>query len=61
MRIQRKIVSLEMLGSLVVRKIVDKNRAQNRALGFDISRKSVRETVIGSCQGFNFVEAGLPQ
>ena len=51
MRVERKIVSLEMLRRLVVRKIVDKDRAQDGALGLDVGRKSVRETVIGSCQG----------
>ncbi len=41
MRIEREIFRLQMLGSLVVGKIVEQNRAQNRALGFHVGRQSV--------------------
>ena len=47
MRVQRKIFRAKMLRSFVVRKIVEKDCAQNRALGFNISRQSVRESVFG--------------
>jgi len=39
-----------MFRRLVVGEIVQQNRAQNRALGFDICRKTVRESVISGCQ-----------
>ena len=50
MRVERKIVGSEVLGGLVVGKVVDENRAQDGALGLDIRRQSLRETVFGSRQ-----------
>jgi hypothetical protein len=39
-----------MFGGLVVGEIVEQDRAQNRALGFDVCRKAVRESVISGRQ-----------
>ena len=52
MRIEREVLRLQMLGGFVVGKIVEQDRAQDGALGFNVRRKRVRETVIGSCQSF---------
>ena len=40
-----------MLGSLVVGKIVQQDGAENGTFGFHVGRKTVRETVVSSCQG----------
>ncbi len=48
-RIEREIFDPQMLGRLVVSKVVEQNRAQNRALGLYVRRKSA-ETVISSRQ-----------
>jgi hypothetical protein len=39
-----------MLGRLIEGKIVQQDRAEDGALGFNIGRHAMRETVIGSCQ-----------
>jgi hypothetical protein len=49
-RVEGEIFRLEMFGRLIVGKIVQQNRAQNRALGLYVRRKTVRETVISGCQ-----------
>ena len=51
MGVERKIFRLEMLGGLVVGKIVQQDGAENRAFGFNVGRQAVRETVVGGCQG----------
>ena len=48
-RVQRKILDPQMLRRLVIGKIVQQDRAQNRALGFHIRRKGA-DRVIGSRQ-----------
>ena len=50
MRVERKVFRLQVLGSLVVRQIVEQDRAQDGALGFNIRRKRVREAVVGGRQ-----------
>jgi hypothetical protein len=52
MRIEREIFRLEMLGGLIVGKIVQQDGAENGTFGFHICRKTVRETVVGSGQWF---------
>jgi hypothetical protein len=50
--VEGKIFRLEMLGRLVVRKIVQQDSAENGTFGFNVGRKAVRETVVGGCQDF---------
>ena len=50
MRVEREIFNPQMLGGLVVGKVVEQDRAQNRALGLYVRRKRA-DRVIGSCQG----------
>ena len=47
-RIQKKVFGLEMLGGLIVGKIIEKNCAENGAFGFDVCRKGLRGNVISS-------------
>ncbi len=51
MGVERKVFRLEMLRRLVVSKVVEQDGAENRALGLNIGRQAVRETVVSSCQG----------
>ncbi len=46
-RVEREIFDPQMLGGLVVGKVVEQDRAQNRAFGLDVRRKSA-DAVIGS-------------
>jgi hypothetical protein len=46
-----------MLRGFVVGQIVEQNRTQNGALGFNIRREGVSGTVISGCQGYLFVRA----
>src|SRR5207302_6109493 len=48
-RIEREIFRAQMLGGLVIGKIVEQNGAENGALGFDAGRKCA-DAVVGSCQ-----------
>src|SRR5205807_2347122 len=50
MRVEREIFRSQMLGGLVKGKVVEQDRAQNRALGFDIRRKTVGQTVFAGRQ-----------
>src|SRR6266700_7671733 len=45
-RIKQKVFGLQVLGSLIVREIVEKNRAEDRALSFNVCRKRLRGDVI---------------
>ena len=50
--VEREVFRLEMLGSLVVGKIVQQDGAEDGTFGFHVGRKAVRETVVSSSQGF---------
>ena len=50
MGVERKVFRLEMLGRLVVGKIIQQDGAEDGPLGFHVGRQAVRETVVGSCQ-----------
>jgi hypothetical protein len=39
-----------MLGGLIVGKIVQQDGAKDGTFGFHVRRKTMRETVVGSCQ-----------
>src|SRR5882762_95463 len=54
MRIERKIVRTQMLRSLVIRKIIEQNGAQDGALGFYVRRKTADAEVGGrhACLGY---------
>ena len=47
MRVKREIVGREVFGGLIVERVVEQDRAQDRALGFHADRKSAFQTVIG--------------
>ena len=59
MRIEREVLRLQMLGSFVIGQIVEQDRAQDRALGFNVCRQSVREIVISRGQRFRTVQEKL--
>src|SRR5204863_4152813 len=44
--IEEKVFGLQVLGSLIVGKVVEKNRAEDRALSFYVCRKCLRGNVI---------------
>jgi hypothetical protein len=46
-RVERKILDPQMLRRLVISKVVEQDRAQNRALGFYVRRKSADVVVRG--------------
>ena len=50
-RVEREIFGPQMLRRLVVSKVVEQDRAQDRALGFHVRGKRA-DAVIGSGQGF---------
>ena len=52
MGVEREIFRLQMLGRLVVRKIVQQDGAEDGAFGFNVRGQAVREIVVGRCQGF---------
>ena len=54
MRIERKIVRTQVLRSLVIRKIIEQNGAQDGALGFYVCGKTADAVVGGSqtCLGY---------
>ncbi len=48
-RVQRKVVRREVFGGLIVERIVQQDRAQDRALGFHADGQAAFQTVIGGC------------
>ena len=50
MRVEREILDPQMFGGLVVGKVIQQNRAQNRAFRLDVRRKCT-DRVFGSGQG----------
>src|SRR3977135_2791137 len=54
MRIERKIVRTQVLRSLVIRKIIEQNGAQDGALGFHVCGKTADAVVGGghACLGY---------
>jgi hypothetical protein len=48
MRIERKIVRMEMFGGLVIRKVVQQNSSENGALRLHICGHAAGEVVVGS-------------
>ena len=51
MGVEREVFRFEVLGSLVVRKIVQQDGAENGTFCFYVCRKTMREIVVSSSQG----------